>query len=63
MRVEEYKYLCERLDAMTDRQLLDLHREVCRRASAIYAPMYREKQAANHRAGMAASAAIRTRAR
>ena len=46
-RVEEVLYL---LDGLSDPEVLDLHREVCRRAAAIYKPLYQEKRDANYAA-------------
>jgi hypothetical protein len=43
------------VDALTDEEALTLHRIVCRRAAAIYEPMYRAKRDQNWRAGMAAN--------
>jgi hypothetical protein len=42
------------LDDLSDEDFLRLHREVCRRAAALYEPMHREKRDANRRQGMAA---------
>jgi hypothetical protein len=40
------------VDALSDEEALTLHRIVCRRAAAIYGPMYRDKQQANRKAAL-----------
>lgn len=44
------------LNDLSDDELLEVQREVCRKAAAIYGPMHEEKRAANQKTGIAAMA-------
>jgi hypothetical protein len=44
--------ILRRLDDLSDDDLLEVHREVCRRAERIYRPLYKAKRDANHATGM-----------
>ena len=45
----------ECFDRLSDKDVLIFHREVCRRAAAIYEPLYREKREANWKIGQGLS--------
>lgn len=55
MTADPIARLLRQIDKLDDKDVLRLHREVCRRAAYIYEPIHRAKREANWPTGMAAA--------